>query len=134
MHRLALLGLTALVACSAPPLVESRRQGVQIFAEDTVTARIHVSIKGDLQVTLRGDDFQMRPDRTFLLSTPATLEATRGVGSAIIASVDSSTRIAVVPFDTPEDSIDAATVTGTVVRFTRLGYDRKMQRLVRTRP
>ena len=134
MHRLGSLGLAILVACGAPPPVDSRTQGVQIFAADTVTARIHVSIKGDMQVSLRGDEFQMRPDRTFLLTTPATLEVTRGIGTAIISSTDSTTRIAVMPIGTPEDSIDAATVTGTIVRFTRLGYDRRMHRIVRNRP
>jgi hypothetical protein len=132
----ALLALVAalLVACSAPPPTESRGQGVRVFAADTVTARIHVRVIGDLQVTLRGDDFLARPDRTFLVSTPAVIEAFRGVGTALITSIDSVTRIAVVPIGTPEDSIDAATVTGTIVRFTRMGYDRRMHRLVRMRP
>lgn len=134
MHRPGSLALAVLVACGAPSPVDSRTQGVQIFAADTVTARIHVSIRGDMQVSLRGDEFQMRPDRTFLVTTPATLEVTRGIGTAIITSTDSTTRIAVLPIGTPEDSIDAETVTGTVVRFTRLGYDRRMQRLVRNRP
>lgn len=93
-----------------------------------------MSVNGDMQVSLRGSGFQVRPDRTYLVATPATLEVSRGIGTAIITSVDSTTRIAVVPLGTPEDSIDAATVAGTVVRFTRLGYDRRMQRLVTKRP
>ena len=124
----------SLVACNAPRPTDSRPQGVQVFAADTVTARLHVTVTGDLQVTLRGDDFVTRPDQTFLVSTPATIEVSRGVGTARITSVDSVTRIAVVPIGTPEDSIEAATVTGTVVRFTRMGYDRRMHRLVRMRP
>ena len=122
------------VGCNAPPPIDSRPQGVQIFAEDTLTARLHVSVQGDLQVTLRGEGFEMRPDRTFLVSTPATLEVSRGIGTARITSIDSATRIVVLPLGTPEDSIDAASVAGTVVRFTRLGYDRRMQRIVTVRP
>lgn len=134
MRALLALAAALLVACNAPPPADSRSQGVRVFAADTVTARVHVSVTGDLQVTLRGDDFVMRPDRTFLVSTPATIEVSRGVGTARITSIDSVTRIAVVPIGTPDDSIDAATVTGTMVRFTRLGYDRRMHRLVRMRP
>jgi hypothetical protein len=133
MRFLLGLGAAVLLACNASPLTDSGPQGVQVFAADTVTARIQVSVRGDLQVTLRGDDFSVRPDRTFLVSTPAVLQVSRGVGTATITSVDSTTRIAVVPMGTPEDSIDAATVTGTIVRFTRLGSDRRMHRLVRMR-
>jgi hypothetical protein len=123
-----------LVGCNAPPPTDSPVQGVQVFAADTVAARIHVSVTGDLQVTMRGDNFALRRDRTFLVSTPAIIEARRGIGTALITSVDSITRIAVVPIGTPEDSIDAATVTGTVVRFTRMGRDTRDHHLVRMRP
>lgn len=134
MRRAALCLSLASLACGSPPPADPRPQGVRIFAEDTAVARLHVSVQGDLQVRLVGDDFVVRPDRSFLVNTPATLEVTRGIGTARITSVDSATRIAVVPLGTPEDSIDAETVAGTVVRFTRLGYDRRMQRLVTVRP
>jgi hypothetical protein len=55
------------------------------------------------------------------------------VGTATITSLDSVSRLAVVPTGTPEDSVDAATVTGTVVKFTRLGYER-VHRLSAARP
>jgi hypothetical protein len=135
MRRFVVPALSVLLACDPPPpRMESRPQGVQIFAADTVTARLHISVvAGDLQVNVRGDGFMIRPDKSFLVATPATIEATRGIGTALIESVD-STRIAVVPMGVPEDSIDAATVTGTLVRFTRMGYDRRSHRLVRMRP
>ena len=122
------------VGCNAPPPIDSGIQGVQVFAADTVTARIHVSVTGDLQLSMRGDNFAPRPDGTFLVSTPAIIEARRGVGTARITSVDSTTRIAVVLIGTPEDSIDAATVTGTIVRFTRMGRERRDHHVVRMRP
>lgn len=133
MRTIAFVALT-ITACNAPPPGDPQPQGVRIFAEDTAVARLHVTVTGDLQVKLAGDDFSMRPDRSFVVSTPATLEATRGIGTAKITSIDSTTRIAVVPLGTPDDSIDAATVAGTIVRFTRLGYDRRMHRLVSMRP
>jgi hypothetical protein len=131
-----LLGLAAtlLLACTAPPLIDQGAEGVRIFAEDTVTARINVRVRGDLRVSLRGQDFMIRRDRSFLVSTPATLEVVRGTGSATIISIDSATRIAVIPIGTPDDSLEAATVTGTVVTFTRPGADRRTHRLVAERP
>ena len=120
-------------ACSVPGPQNARPYGVEIFAEDTVTARISVSVSGDIQLTLRGDDFQVLPGRGFLVSTPASLVINRGVGTATITSVDSVSRLAVVPLGTPEDSIDVATVSGTVVKFTRLGYERA-HRLSAERP
>ena len=134
MRALVALSAALLVSCKAPPPTDSGIHGVQVFAADTVTARIHVSVTGDLQLTMRGDDFLPRPDRSFLVSTPAIIEARRGVGTARITSVDSVTRIAVVPLGTPEDSIDAATVTGTIVRFTRVGRDARDHHLVQMRP
>lgn len=134
MRALIALAAATLAGCNAPPPTDSQPQGVRVFAADTVTARIQVTVTGDLQVSLRGDKFVARPDRTFLVSTPVTIQVSRGVGTARITSVDSVTRIAVVPIGTPEDSIDAATVTGTVVRFTRMGRDRRDHRLVRMRP
>lgn len=119
--------------CAAPGAQNTRPYGVEIFAEDTVTARISVSVTGDIQLTLRGDDFQVLPGRRFLVSTPASLVINRGVGTATITSVDSVSRLAVVPLGTPDDSIDAATVSGTVVKFTRLGYERS-HRLSADRP
>ena len=131
--RLALLFLACPLACSAPAPQNTRPYGVRIFAEDTVTARIGVTVTGDLQVTVRGDDFRALPGRQFMVSTPASVVITRGVGTATITSLDSVTRVAVVPLGVPEDSIDAATVAGTVVKFTRLGYERA-HRLSADRP
>lgn len=133
--RFLTLVASVLAACNAPPLLDQAPQGVRIFADDTVTARINVRVDGDLRISLRGDNFAIRPrDRSFLVSTPATLEVVRGTGTATIVSIDSSTRIAVVPIGTPEDSIDQATISGTVVSFTRPGSNRRTHRLVAERP
>ena len=125
----------ALLSCNAPPPQQqaSRPYGIQIFAQDTVTARIAVQVTGDLQLDLKGDDFRVLPDRSFSLATPATLTILRGVGTATVVSVDSTSRLAVFPAGIPEDSIDAATVTGTVIKFTRLGFER-VHRLSVARP
>lgn len=128
----ALLVLVA--ACTAPPPQNASPYGVQIFAVDTVTVRLAVGVTGDLQLTLRGEGFQALPGRRFVVSTPASLVISRGVGTATITSVDSVSRIAVVPMGTPEDSIDAASVQGTIVKFTRLGYEQGRHRLSVDRP
>jgi hypothetical protein len=120
--RRHLLLALALIACGAPPAQAPVPYGVEIFAEDTVVARLTVTVTGDLQVTVRGDEFQVLPDRSFRVATPATLTLSRGVGTATITSVDSITRLAVVRAGTPQDSVDAATVAGTVVKLTRLGF------------
>jgi hypothetical protein len=134
VFRLIVFAALTAGACSGPPPQTARPYGVKIFAEDTVIARISVAVTGDLQVTLTGDNFQMLPDRSFLVATPATLVINRGVGTATITSVDSASRLAVVPLGTPDDSTDAATVTGTVVKFTRLGYEQGRFRLAAARP
>lgn len=132
--RFLTLAAAVLAACGAPPLLDQAPQGVRIFADDTVTARINVRVNGGLRISLRGDNFMIRRDRSFLVSTPATLEVVRGTGTATIISVDSSTRLAVVPIGTPDDSVDQATITGTVVSFTRPSSDRRTLRVVAERP
>jgi hypothetical protein len=134
MRRVLALPGFLLLGCNAPPVLDAARQGVRIFAEDTVVARINVRVEGDLRINLRGDNFMIRRDRSFLVSTPATLEVVRGTGTATIVSMDTTARIAVVPFGTPDDSVDAATITGTVVSFTLPGTDRRTHRLVSERP
>ena len=128
------MAVAVMAACNAPPQQQvSHPYGVTIFAADTVTARISVEVSGDVQVDLKGDDFRALPNRRFSVSTPASLVIVRGVGTATITSLDSVTRLAVVPTGTPDDSLDAATVTGTVIKFTRLGYERS-HRLSAARP
>ena len=133
MRRLTLTA-SILVGCNAPPLLDQAPQGVRIFAEDTVTARINVRIRGDLRVSLKGDDFMMRRDRSFVVSTPATMEVVKGGGTATIVSMDSTKRIAVVPIGTPDDSVDLATITGIAVEFTRPGPDGRPYRLAAVQP
>jgi hypothetical protein len=134
MRRLLILAGFPLLGCDAPPVLDAGPQGVRIFAEDTVVARINIRVEGDLRINLRGDNFMIRRDRSFLVSTPATLEVVRGTGTATIVSMDTTTRIAVVPIGTPDDSLDAATITGTVVSFTRPGSERRTHRLISERP
>jgi len=133
MRRLT-LAACILAACNAPPVRDQAPQGIRIFAEDTVTARINVRIRGDLRVSLKGDDFMMRRDRSFVVSTPATMEVVKGGGTATIVSMDSTKRIAVVPIGTPDDSVDLATITGIAVEFTRPGPDGRPYRLAAVRP
>jgi hypothetical protein len=130
--RILLLAFVA--ACNAPPAQTAGPYGVEIFAEDTVTASLSITVTGDLQINLVGDNFRVLADRSFIVSTPATLVISRGVGTATITSVDSVSRLAVVPLGTPDDSVDAATVAGTVVKFTRLGYEQGKVRLSTARP
>lgn len=131
LRPLLLLGLAS---CGAPSAEPGRPYGVQIFAEDTVVAHVSVTVTGDARLTLRGDNFRTFPDRSFSVSTPATLVITQGVGTATITSLDSTKRLAVIPIGTPEDSLDAATVAGSVVRLTRLGYEGGKLRLSVARP
>ena len=133
MRRLT-LAACLLVGCNAPPLLDQAPQGVRIFAEDTVTARINVRIRGELRVSLKGDAFMIRRDRSFLVSTPATMEVVRGAGTATIVSMDSTKRIAVVPIGTPHDSVDLVTVSGIAVEFTRPGPAGRPHRLVAVQP
>lgn len=122
-----LLAAVALASCNSPAPQQqppSRPYGVEIFAQDTATVRVAVEVTGDLQLDLKGDDFRVLPNKSFTLATPATLTIVRGVGTATIISVDSTSKLAVIPAGTPQDSIDAATVSGTVIKFTRLGYER----------
>jgi hypothetical protein len=134
MRRLLMFAGAVFGACSAPLPLDQRTEGVRIFAEDTVTARINVQVHGDLRVSVKGDDFMIRRDRSILVSTPATMEVVRGGGTATIVSMDSTKRIAVVPIGTPDDSIDVATVTGTTVAFTRPGPDGSPHRIMALRP
>ncbi|HYC52513.1 MAG TPA: hypothetical protein VEB19_15480 [Gemmatimonadaceae bacterium] len=92
-----------------------------------MSARISVETSGDMQLDLKGDDFRVLPNRSFTVSTPATLIIVRGMGTATITSVDSTSRLAVIPAATPQDSIDAATITGTVISFTRSSGDGVLQ-------
>jgi hypothetical protein len=122
-----LLLILAVAGCAAPePL--PRDYGVEVFAEDTVTARLMVTTSGTLQVQLRGDNFKVRPDRSFEITTPAWLVVQRGVGTATITSLDGH-RLAAVPIGTPTDSTDAKTVLGVRVYVTRLGGERGRIRL-----
>jgi hypothetical protein len=107
--------MVALCACSMPQAPPAYT--VEIFAEDTVTADVTVSVDGPMTVNLRGDAFFMR-GKSFVVTTPAWL-VVNGVGTATITSVDRSKRLAIVPKGLPADSAEAATVVGAVVKLTR---------------
>jgi len=119
VHRLLIA--VVLFACNAPG--PPREYGVEIFAQDTVTARLTVSVTGTLQVNVRGENFSVLPDRSFSVGTPASLVIRGGVGTATVTSVDSTQKLAVVPAGTPPDSTDARTVSGTKLYISRMGYE-----------
>jgi hypothetical protein len=118
VRPLALLLATA-CAVPAPP----REYGVGIFAEDTVTARVSIAVTGTLQVTTTGESLTTGPDKTLTLGTPGSIVIKGGVGTATITSLDSGRRLAVVPTGLAEDSAEKATVMGTVVKLSRMGYE-----------
>jgi hypothetical protein len=111
-----LLLIIALSACQPRP--RESRYAVSIFAEDTVPAHITVTTTGEMRVSLTGSGFYMRADQSVVVITPASL-VVRGVGSAVVASLDSSRPLAVVPDGTRADSVDAVALVGTVVKLTR---------------
>jgi hypothetical protein len=119
----ATVGLT-LCACTPerPP-----EFGVDVFSTDTIPAKISMTLTGTLQMGLRADQFYTTPTKALILETPASLIIQRGAGAAIIASLDTSQRIAVQPIGASPDSADALGAVGTVVRLTRVGEERRVK-------
>jgi hypothetical protein len=120
VRRIVLSSLLVAGACAVP--APPRPYSVQIFADDTVTAMLTVSVTGTLQVGVAGEGFLVRPDRSFIVGTPASLTISGGVGTATITSVNKQ-RIAAVPQGLPPDSAEKATVTGTTLKVSRMGYE-----------
>lgn len=119
MRRLhALLLLSALLgACNQP----RQEIGVDVFSNDTIPALFEVNVTGTLAIGLRSNGFHMRPDKTLVLETPASLVIQKGAGTATINTLDTVRAVAVQPIGTPPDSADMAGVIGKSVRMTRVG-------------
>jgi len=112
---------------------EKRELGVDVFSDDTMPARFTVAMTGTLVLGLRSQSFFMRPDKSLVLITPGSLVIQEGSGSATIASVDSSRRIAVEPIGTSPDSSDIVAVVGHSIRLERVARENRV-RLAIERP
>lgn len=100
--------------------------GVDVFAVDTLPARIYMNLTGTLQMGLRADSFYTTPDKSLILGTPASLIIQKGAGTATILSIDTTKRIAVQPLGVPPDSAEKVGAVGTVVKLTRVGGERRV--------
>lgn len=78
---------------------------------------VTVRVTGPMQVSLNGAGFYQYRGQPVVI-TPASLMI-RGTGTAIIAAVDSSTPIALVPSGTPLDSTDTAAIVARMLKLTR---------------
>lgn len=103
--------------------------GVSVFADDTVTVAFTVSVTGTLVMGLRSDVFQMRPDKSLLMTTPAELIIQRGEGTALIESLRGG-RLAVQPLGVNPDSADTLSAEGHVIKLVRTGEARAVKLLV----
>src|SRR2546423_14764856 len=119
--RWQLLVLMAAAACAG----EKREVGVDVFADDTLPAMFTVELTGKLEVGLRSENFYLRPDKTLVLQTPASLVIQKGSGTMLIKSLAANRRIAVAPIGTPPDSSEALAAVGTVVKLERAGEEKR---------
>jgi hypothetical protein len=116
---------TCLAAITAAACSQPRRElGADVFSTDTVPARFVMTVTGSLAIALRSNNFYMRPDKSLVLETPATLLIQKGEGTATIEVLDSARRVAVQPTGTPLDSTDAVAIVGRSVLMTRVGEQR----------
>lgn len=93
------------------------RYAADIFSEDTIPVPVTVRVTGPMQVSLNGAGFYQYRGQPVVI-TPAAL-VVRGTGTAIIAAVDSSKPIALVPSGTPLDSIDRTAIVARMLKLTR---------------
>ena len=75
-----------LLVLAGSACAEKRELGVDVFSEDTVPAKFTVALTGTLVLGLRSQNFYVRPDKSVVLNTPASLVIEEGAGSATIAS------------------------------------------------
>jgi hypothetical protein len=123
MYRLLLTAIV-LTACERP---RPHELGVEVFSTDTVPAQFMVSVTGNLEIGLRSESFSMRPDKSLVLMTPASLVIQKGEGTATLTSFTDAQRIAVKPIGTPPDSADILSVVGTVVKLVRVGEEQRVK-------
>ena len=115
-------GMVLLAACTTPPPAEL---GVRVAdaASDSGTVQFTVTVVDtSLSLGMRPASMAMRPDKSLVLTTPASIVVNRGAGSAVITAVTEGARIRVSPLD-PADSATGMAV-GRAVRITRRGTDR----------
>ena len=105
-----------LSACSQG-VTNAPRYAADIFAEDTTPVSVTVRVTGPMQVSLNGAGFYSYKGQPVVI-TPASL-VVRGIGTAIIAAVDSNKPIALVPSGTPLDSTDTAAIVARMLKLTR---------------
>lgn len=117
----ALLGAVALACAERPP-----EFGVSVFAADTLPVVFTVSLSGPLVMGLRSQSFQMRPDKSLMMSTPAELIIQSGDGTALITSL-SGGRLVVQPLGVNPDSADTSSAVGLSVKLLRTGEQRSVQ-------
>jgi hypothetical protein len=115
-HRHTLLVLVAALSSAC-----DRRQaeyGVSVFSTDTLPVSFTLTVTGTLALGMRSEGFQVQPDKSLLLSTPAELVVTRGDGTARIVVVKGA-RIAVQPLGATDSTADTTTVEGHVVMLVK---------------
>lgn len=100
--------------------------GVSVFASDTLPVVFTVSLTGPLVMGLRSQNFQMRPDKSLLMATPAELIIQSGDGTALITSL-SGGRLVVQPLGVNPDSADTSSAEGLAVKLLRTGEQRSVQ-------
>jgi hypothetical protein len=105
-----------IAACTRVPM-NAPRYAADIFSEDTIPVPVTVRVTGPMQVSLNGAGFYQYRGQPVVI-TPAAL-VVRGTGTAIIAAVDSSKPIALVPSGTPLDSIDRTAIVARMLKLTR---------------
>jgi hypothetical protein len=106
-----------LLAACRPAMTNAPRYSADLFSEDTVPVPVTVRVTGPMQVSLNGAGFYTYRGQPVVI-TPASL-VVRGTGTAIIAMVDSSKPIALVPTGTPLDSTDKAAIVARMLKLTR---------------
>lgn len=133
LHAVLNLSLVAVASVATAACNERPPEfGVSVFSADTVPVAFTVSVSGTLLMGLRSEHFQMRPDSSLMMSTPAEIIVQRGDGSAIISSL-SRRWIVVQPLGVHPDSSDTTAVDGLAVKVTRTGVERRVG-LTREKP
>ena len=128
VRRCLVLAALLSAGCDKRP----REYGVSVFSTDTLPVTFTVTLTGSLALGLRSEGFQMQPDKSLLLKTPAEMVVQRGDGTARIVAV-SGGRLAVQPLGVSADSADTATVEGHVVMLAK-PPERRIVKLTAERP
>ncbi len=110
---LTIIAAASLWACKSRPV----EYGVSVFSTDTIPVEFTVTVTGSLGLGLRADGFQMRPDKSLVLATPAQMLVSSGDGTARIESIKGG-RLAVQPLGL-DSGADTNTVEGQVVMLTK---------------